>query len=84
MSVFTGLTDFDPVPSLQRSASVTVSTKAPDTPVIGHLVAQGSAAPDDLDLSSAQLEAAGFEGKVGQTIVLPAANGPLTRPGRCR
>ncbi|HWL50548.1 MAG TPA: leucyl aminopeptidase [Acidimicrobiia bacterium] len=79
MSVFTGLTDFDPAPSLQSSASVTVSTKAvTDAPVVGYLVAQDGDVPGDQGLSAAALEAAGFEGKVGQTIVLPSADGPMT------
>ncbi len=78
MSVFTGLTDFDPVPSLQRSAAVTVSTKVQEAPVLGHLVATDGELPNGLGLDRASLEAAGFEGKTGQTIVLPGAAGPMT------
>jgi len=78
MSVFTGLTDFDPLPSLQSAASVTVSTKAPEAQVIGYLVAQDGDIPDEPGLSAASLEAAGFEGKVGQTIVLPSTGGPMS------
>jgi leucyl aminopeptidase len=79
MTVFTGLTDFDPVPSIQMSASVTVSTKVPEAPVLGHLVAMDSELPNGLGLDRASLEAAGFEGKVGQTILLPSIDdGPMT------
>ena len=79
MSVFTGLTDFDPAPSLQSSVAVTVSTKVDtDALVVGHLVAQDGPVPEQRGLDAAALEAAGFEGKVGQTIVLPAADGPMT------
>ena len=79
MSVFTGLTDFDPAPSLQSPASVTVSTKVDaDAAVVGYLVLEDRGVPAEQGLSAAALEAAGFEGKVGQTIVLPSADGPLT------
>jgi len=78
MSVFTGLTEFDPVPSLQSAASVTVSTKASEALVVGYLVAHDGDIPDGPGLTRAALEAAGFEGKAGQTIVLPDADGPMT------
>ena len=79
MSVFTGLTDFDPVPSLQTSASVTVSTKADEgAPVIGYLVARDGDDPGEHEWDGVAFEAAGFEGHVGQTIALPSADGPLT------
>ena len=79
MSVFTGLTDFDPAPSLESPASVTVSTKVDaDAAVVGYLVLEDRGVPAEQGLSAAALEAAGFEGKVGQTIVLPSADGPLT------
>ena len=79
MAVFTGLPDFDPVPSLRAPTSVTVSTKAsPDAPVIGYLVAADGEIPDRVGFDRAALEAAGFEGEVSQTILLPAADGPTT------
>ena len=79
MAVFTGLPDFDPVPSLRVSASVTVATKAPsERPVIGYLVAADGDIPDRIGLNRSALEAAGFDGEVGKTIVLPAADGPMT------
>ena len=79
MSVFTGLADFDPVPALQTSASVTVSTRAArDAPVIGYLVARDGYDHGEHGLDGDAFEAAGFEGKVGQTIALPSAAGPLT------
>ena len=79
MSVFTGLTDFDPVPSLQTSPSVTVSTKADEgASVIGYLVARDGDDPGEHEWDGVAFEAAGFEGKVGQTIGLPSADGPLT------
>ena len=79
MSVFTGLTDFDPAPSLQTSASVTVSTKADEgAPVIGYLVARDGDDPGEHEWDGVAFEAAGFEGHVGQTIALPSADGPLT------
>jgi leucyl aminopeptidase len=79
VSVFTGLADFDPVPALQTSASVTVSTRAArDAPVIGYLVARDGYDHGEHGLDGDAFEAAGFEGKVGQTIALPSAAGPLT------
>ena len=79
MSVFTGLTHFDPAPSLERLASVTTSTRpASDAPVIGYLVARDGDDPGEHGLDGVAFEAAGFEGKAGQTIVLPSADGPLT------
>ncbi len=73
MAVFTGLASFDPVPALSQSegVTVTVATGAPDAHVIGHLVAEDGDLPADLGVDAAALSSAGFQGKMGETAVIP-------------
>lgn len=73
MADFTGLTSFDPVPSLRHieSVTVTVTTRPPEGSIVGYLVAEEGDLPPELELSRETLRAAGFEGKTGQTIVIP-------------
>ncbi|HSO49527.1 MAG TPA: M17 family peptidase N-terminal domain-containing protein, partial [Acidimicrobiia bacterium] len=73
MADFTGLTTFDPVPSLQHieSVTVTVTTRPPEGSIVGHLVAEEGDLPPELELDRDTLRAAGFEGKTGQTILIP-------------
>ncbi len=64
-------------------ASATISSVAVDTArsipstadAVGLAVATKGAVPRRLGLSRTALEAAGFEGKVGQTLVVPTADG---------
>ncbi len=78
MGVFTGLTDFDPVPSMERSkkTAVTVATRPPEGAFHGVMAAQGGALPETVGFDQAALRGAGFEGKVGQTLGLPRSDGP--------
>ncbi|EWT02430.1 leucyl aminopeptidase [Intrasporangium oryzae NRRL B-24470] len=68
----------DPIPSWRRPVSVTV---APDLPPLAEAgatavpVAEGADAPAALGFDRAALAAAGFEGKRGQTLVVPSAEG---------
>lgn len=79
LAVFTGLTSFDPVPSLELSStvSVTVGPGPDEATAVGYLVPEGGTAPTELGLEAGPLEAAGFEGKTGQTAVIPRPQGPL-------
>ena len=78
MGVFTGLTDFDPVPSMEwsKKAAVTVATRPLEGAVLGIMAARGGALPDTVGFDHGALRGAGFEGKVGQTLTLPRSDGP--------
>jgi len=71
---------FDQVPSRRADdqATVTVARRVPeDATVIGIPVATDGDVPRErLDLDRATLEASGFGAKVGETLVLPRADGP--------
>src|SRR5262245_33240490 len=73
------------IPSLQRTHRVDVATDGTarsDDAVTGILVPPTGAIPVDLGVGRAALEAAGFTGKVGETLVLPANDGqPLVAVG---
>jgi leucyl aminopeptidase len=71
IAAFTGLKVFDPVPSAHNTATVEVTSKTPETATIGYLLGEESELPKDLGLDAAALEAAGFDGKVGQAIAFP-------------
>ena len=63
------------IPSLQRTHRVDVATDGAarsDDAVAGILVPSTGAIPADLGVGRAALDAAGFSGKVGETLVLPA------------
>jgi leucyl aminopeptidase len=70
---------FDPVPSIKRSAEVTIGV-AKSLPTgdgcVGIPVAIDGAVPRELDLDRATLTALGFVGKVGQTLTVPRRGGP--------
>ena len=71
---------FDPVPSLTHAAKVAVAVAraAPsDADAVGIPVAAEGAVPKVLGLDRATLAAAGFDGKVGQALLIPKAQGPL-------
>ncbi len=78
MSVFTGLTDFDPVPSLQTPASVTVSTKVDaDAAVVGYLVSMDSGACRTR-VRRGLARGCGVRGKDRPDHRPPVADGPMT------
>ncbi|MFZ9289308.1 MAG: leucyl aminopeptidase [Ilumatobacteraceae bacterium] len=52
---------------------VTVARETPSTEVLGITVTSDKAVPAELGVSRAQLTAAGFDGKIGQTLVVPAS-----------
>lgn len=67
---------FTPTPSLTASAAVTVARSAPaDAGAIGVAVPASGSVPRQIGLSRAALGALGFDGTVGQTLVLPQAEG---------
>jgi leucyl aminopeptidase len=72
---------FDPIPSWQAAARVAVDvrTSAPDdATAVGIPVLSDGPVPDRVPLDRATLEASGFGASVGETLVLPRADGPLT------
>ncbi|MBK9116065.1 MAG: leucyl aminopeptidase [Betaproteobacteria bacterium] len=74
------VTGFDPVPSLTQYAQVAVRvvrSAPPDADAVGIPVAEDGAVPKALGLDRATLAAAGFDGKVGQALLVPKADGPL-------
>lgn len=71
---------FDPVPSIAQSAQVRVEVVrvAPaDAGAVGVPVSTDGIVPRSLGLDRSRLALAGFDGKVGQVLLLPAADGPL-------
>jgi len=71
---------FDPVPSIAQVADVAlhVARSAPAAAdAIGIAVATDGPVPRSLGLDRKTLAAAGFEGKVGQALLVPRADGPL-------
>lgn len=72
-------TSFDPAPSLRRAADVVVDVarSAPgDVGAVGVAVASKGAVPKVVGLDRATLAAAGFEAKLGQTLVVPRRDAP--------
>jgi leucyl aminopeptidase len=69
---------FDPAPSRsQPDVSVGVARAVPpDAGVVGVPVGVDGTVPRQLGLDRATLTAAGFDGKVGQTLVVPRRSGP--------
>jgi leucyl aminopeptidase len=62
--------------SAMSSASITIARNAPrSAEAIGLAVGPTGAVPRQLGLTRAALEANGFSGKVGQTLVVPAKDG---------
>ena len=53
---------------------VSVAREVPKTEVIGVPVTSDKAVPAELGLSRTQLVAAGFDGKIGQTLVVPSSD----------
>ncbi|MET0458098.1 MAG: leucyl aminopeptidase [Ilumatobacteraceae bacterium] len=70
---------FNPTPSIERSGDVvvTVARAVPDTVgSVGVPVGEKGTVPRQLGLDRATLVASGFDGKVGQTLVVPRRDGP--------
>src|SRR5215216_316803 len=83
MNMTTALTGsiatFNPAPSIVRARDVAVTVARslpPSAEAIGLPVGEKGPVPRQLGLSRAALTAAGFEGKVGQTLVVPRGDGP--------
>ncbi len=69
---------FDPTPSFAKTdVTIAVAGRAPtDAGVIGVPVAATGPVPRQLGISRATLANSGFEGKVGETLVVPRRDGP--------
>ena len=71
---------FDPVPSYRRQVLVTVASDLPDADVAGAVAVPVDATSDAVDVSGVDrraLAAAGFDGKRGQTLVIPSPSGQV-------
>ncbi len=71
--------DVNLTPSLDPASRVVLSvssTLPPNATALVVPVAVAGAAPDELGVDRAALSAAGFDGRMGQTLVLPRADGP--------
>jgi leucyl aminopeptidase len=72
-------TPFTPIPSVERMAATAIGTaaEAPSSATaVGVPVAADGDVPPAIGVSRTRLKAAGFEGAVGSTQVLPTADGP--------
>ena len=73
------LATFNPTPSIERAATVavTVARSAPDgAGALGVPVGVKGPVPRQVGLDRSTLAASGFEGKLGQTLVVPRKGGP--------
>jgi leucyl aminopeptidase len=70
---------FDPAPSISPLAKVSlhVARSAPNDGAVGVPVGTDGPVPPTLGLDRATLAAAGFEGKIGQALLVPRSDGPL-------
>ena len=72
-------TAINPVPSLEAQAVVSVVSEIPDsTQSVGVLVGSDGAVASSLGFDRDRLNALGFTGAVGETLVIPPSNGPIT------
>jgi leucyl aminopeptidase len=72
--------DFNPVPSVEQTRAVRVNsvTNVPaGVDALGIAVGAADEPPAALGLGRAVLSGSGFDGKLGQTLAIPAADGPL-------
>jgi leucyl aminopeptidase len=70
---------FDPAPAVGAFAAVVVevsSTVPPEVDAVGVLVGNDGAVPSEVGHDRVALEAAGFGGQPGQTLVIPRSGGP--------
>ena len=73
------LATFNPTPSVERAGTVAVSTARSvpdDAGAVGVPVGVKGPVPRQIGLDRATLAASGFDGKVGQTLVVPRKGGP--------
>lgn len=69
--------DFDPIPSFASPTSVTVTNRTPTgVDAVGIVVGPAGDVPPEIGLDRARLEAHGFRGKLGETLVLPSPAAP--------
>ncbi len=72
--------DFNPAPSMAKPAITKVGV-APSIPKgaggVGFPVGVDGDVPRELGIDRAALSAAGFEGKIGQTLIIPRSGGPI-------
>jgi leucyl aminopeptidase len=70
--------DVNLVPTFQQSSTLTISVTStiPTNATAVVVPVSTENVPSDLELDRAALDAAGFAGKVGQTLVLPRNSGP--------
>jgi leucyl aminopeptidase len=72
--------DFDPTPSVKEAAHLAIDVAKSVPPADGCLgvpVGVDGPLPRELDLERATLAAAGFEGKLGQTLLIPRRDAPV-------
>jgi leucyl aminopeptidase len=72
--------DFNPVPSIEKTRAVRVNSAATtpaEADALGIVVGTSGEPPEVLGLGRAALSGGGFDGKLGQTLTIPAAGGPL-------
>lgn len=82
--IMSPLASFNPVPSLDRTAatSIAVARSAPaEASAVGVPVAERGAVPRQLGVDRATLASLGFDGKVGQTLVLPRPGSSVVAVG---
>ena len=73
------LASFNPTPSIEQASTVAVSVARSfpaDAGALGVPVGVKGPVPRQVGLDRSTLEASGFEGKVGQTLVVPHKGGP--------
>jgi leucyl aminopeptidase len=78
-SLTSAVASFNPTPSIERSGdvSITVGRTVPTVAgAVGVPVGEKGAVPRQLGLDRATLTASAFDGKVGQTLVVPRRDGP--------
>lgn len=70
---------FNPIPSLGRSAHLTVHVAGSvpaDAGAVGFLLGLDDPVPGEIGLDRATLAASGFDAKLGQALLVPRAGGP--------
>jgi leucyl aminopeptidase len=77
VAVFTGIDEYEALPSARSRPLVEVKTKIPDPTVVGYLVGEDGNLPEAAGVERTGLEMAGFEGKPNQSIVLPGPNASM-------
>ncbi|MFZ1489299.1 MAG: hypothetical protein WAS51_05110, partial [Ilumatobacteraceae bacterium] len=69
---------FSPVPSIAVSTEVSVAADVPTgATALGLLLSPSGDVPPRVGLDRARLEALGFDGSLGSTLVVPSADAPI-------